>query len=348
MGILLSGAHIGMHALLRFVAVCVIMFLWQIMECSMKRGNVFMSRTVSYKCDRCREPVSAKAVVRVLVNLQEGGKAAEKKPFDFCPDCFAILSKAFEAAMDPDFLSDEAPGPDPVDGAVHDAVPAAADEAADAVPVHKESALQAPPAEDPVASGPVQQDGTEGAVQDIVSEVPVPEPASASVPDTAPGNDSAVSEDGGDGFVLGPISADEKTEILRLYVQEGLSPYEIAAKMRRLPRGIKRTINSAEKSGELDRLRREGFPSPVPAAADTENASDADSDDEPEDGISDARIGRYSKVDPPTVDVIDGKKYDSGCILALARAGWPIEEIAKERHYNPEAVRRILEQRGFL
>lgn len=142
-------------------------------------------------------------------------------------------------------------------------------------------------------------------------------------------NTSNVKSEKGDrsGMKLGSIDIEERNEILRLYVEENLNADQIAEKMNRLPRGIKRTINSAKKSGELNRLM-----------AVFQSKQTEESDDE-SDEISDD-----SYATSPQKEVIDGKSYDVGGILALAKAGWTFRMIAGEKHYDEDVVRIIIEK----
>ena len=301
-----------------------------------------MSRTVSYKCDRCRDPVAPKSVVRIAVNIQEGGRDARKKSLDFCPECFAVLSAAYESAMR---AVPEHPDPVPAEAAPAQERAPATDSCSG---IGQEACQEQPPA---AAQDPGKAHGQAQAPHQ--SEAPDESVDAAASADAVPRADD---------LVLGPISDDERMEILRLHAVEGLPADEIAKRMRRLPKGVKRAINSAEKSGELARIRdsfQGAEPGRGPEGPATERAiqetasSAAETDpDEEEDGpestgVSNARVGRSSYVAPPLVDRIGGKKYDTGCILALARAGWPAEEIAKERNYDLAVVKHLMKQNGL-
>lgn len=52
-------------------------------------------RETSYKCDRCGKPVAAWAVTKINMNMQKGKEPVEKKPFDFCSECFLHVKSAF-------------------------------------------------------------------------------------------------------------------------------------------------------------------------------------------------------------------------------------------------------------
>ena len=191
--------------------------------------------------------------------------------------------------------------------------------------------------------------------------------------DTRPvkGIEQAMREGGNEaGLKLGPIKAAEKDEILRLYIEEELNPDEIALKLNRLPRGIKRAINSAEKNGELEKARADFREKQEQEAMERKRREDEEAqsaihnllqgdvvavpygEDDEEDireefagsGASDAGIVKDSYTAPPQKEVIDGRKYDVGCILALAKAGWKPYMIADEKHYDVDVVRILLEK----
>lgn len=146
------------------------------------------------------------------------------------------------------------------------------------------------------------------------------------------------------GLKLGPISKEEKDEILRLFVETNLNADQIAAKMNRLPRGIKRAFNSAAKSGELDRLK-EAFAEKKRQAKAAEEAVEEDlSEKNIGSGASNAGIVRDGYTAAPKTEVINGKRYDVGGILALHNAGWGLKMIADERHYDQDVVRIIIEK----
>lgn len=155
---------------------------------------------------------------------------------------------------------------------------------------------------------------------------------------------------GENGLKLGPISQDEKNEILRLFVECGLTPDQIAAKMNRLPRGIKRAINSATKSGEIDSMKA-AFAEKQRLAKEAAEAAEASIEEDLSEknigsGASNAGIMRDSYVTGPKTEVINGKRYDVGGIMALHNAGWGSAMIAEERHYDQDVVRIIIEKYG--
>lgn len=151
------------------------------------------------------------------------------------------------------------------------------------------------------------------------------ESAGTSVPETN-GTGSKEPENAG-GVKMGALSFEEKQEILRLYVEEDLLPDDIAARLNRLPRGIKRTINSAKLSGELDRLRKE---------------FEKKKEDEKEEPGTEPESDSY--VSAPETELVNGRMRDVGGILALKKAGWKDEDIAAEKHCDVEVVRIILEK----
>lgn len=159
-------------------------------------------------------------------------------------------------------------------------------------------------------------------------------------------------------LITGLISPDERQEILRLYVQEGLNADQIAAKLNRLPRGIKRTIHTAEKTGKLKQMQDAKISVSGLKPSDEKKVSDLAgslasqlmvSEEEVTErnqgsGASNAAILRDSYTTAPQTEVIQGRRYDVGGVLALAKAGWPVDKIAEERHYDEDVVMIILEK----
>lgn len=159
-------------------------------------------------------------------------------------------------------------------------------------------------------------------------------------------------------LITGLISPDERQEILRLYVQEGLYADQIAAKLNRLPRGIKRTIHTAEKTGKLKQMQDTKISVSGLKPSDEKKVSDLAgslasqlmvSEEEVTErnqgsGASNASILRDSYTTAPQTEVIQGRRYDVGGVLALAKAGWPVDKIAEERHYDEDVVMIILEK----
>lgn len=208
-------------------------------------------RTISYKCDRCKKPMTSRGATKINLSVQKGADTPEKKSYDFCTSCFLKVKCSFMGLLIPDEESEESDvnGPDPVS----------------------------------------------------IKE----------------GQDAS-------GLITGPIKEADRREILRLYVEEGMDPDMIAKKMNRLPRGIKRAINTAEKTGELADLR---------AKAKTES----------EGALLSEIMGDGYQAAPKT-EIIGGKKYDVGSIMALKKAGWKISDIAAEKHYDETVVALLLEK----
>lgn len=158
-------------------------------------------------------------------------------------------------------------------------------------------------------------------------------------------------------LITGPISDADRTEILRLYIQDELSPEDIAVKMHRLPRGIKRAINTALKTGEMEMLRERFLhpaaeitdqvsePEPEKGVVDDSESEKAEEEDDKDRGFiaSNARVLKDGYTAPPKTELINGKRYDIGSILALARAGWSAAKIADERHYDTDIVQYVIE-----
>lgn len=152
------------------------------------------------------------------------------------------------------------------------------------------------------------------------------------------------------GLQMGPLTETEKVEILRLHIMEGLSPEDIAVKMNRLPRGIKRTINTAERHGEIE-MWRNRFLKDVARGnvkqVQTDDAAEAKDKGAPRShssGVSNRRVTEDKYTAPPKVVEMDGVKYDVGCILALARGGWSAAKIADEKNYSVSEVAKIMEE----
>lgn len=188
----------------------------------------------------------------------------------------------------------------------------------------------------------LKADGDSGNKKTPKAQEPAQEPSTSN---TKSADDKPITVErssAGDSIILGPLNAKEKKEILRLYVEEELLPEDIATKMNRLPRGIKRTINAAEKSGELDKLRADLQKRKETPAA--EVVEEEESSRDHGSGVSNAGIMKDSYTAPPQTEVIYGKRYDVGGILALAKVGWPSDKIAEERHYDEAVVRVIMEK----
>ena len=261
-------------------------------------------RTITYKCDRCRKPITSRGVTRINATIQRGKDPAEKQNLDFCSTCFLAIKRSFIQALNMD-----------------------AETAEEMVPETK----------------------TEPAISETKTE---PAAKRAGKPAVKPEPVERIKESGAgeNGLKLGPISQDEKNEILRLFVECGLTPDQIAAKMNRLPRGIKRAINSATKSGEIDSMKA-AFAEKQRLAKEAAEAAEASIEEDLSEknigsGASNAGIMRDSYVTGPKTEVINGKRYDVGGIVALHNAGWGSAMIAEERHYDQDVVRIIIEKYG--
>lgn len=274
-------------------------------------------RNTTYTCDRCGKTMKPKFATKLNMTIQKGDNPAEKKPYDFCSTCFLRVKSAFLDSL--------------------------------RIPADREPVEQMEPV--------MEKDTAREQAVKSAKDVPVGQAATMDMPvteqikGTAAEQEKTDAQDGstaGHGImdagqhVLGPISPDERMEILRLYVYDGLSAEQIAAKMNRLTKGIRRAINSAMKSGELDRMRKEKDAS-LEMQANTD-AVDYTREDTAGSGASNAGIMKDAYTAPPNMETINGKRYDVGCILALSNAGWPTDEIAKERHYDEDVVRLILEK----
>lgn len=150
-------------------------------------------------------------------------------------------------------------------------------------------------------------------------------------------------------MVSGPINAAEKTEFLRLYVSEGLEIEEIAKRMHRLTKGVRRAIHSMEKSGEMESYRKKLDEEQKTAQSAIHNLLTAsnEEDDAVEDntgsGATNAGISKDAYTGKALTTVYEGKRYDVGGIMALYKAGWKTADIASEKNYDEDVVRLIIE-----
>lgn len=283
-------------------------------------------RTITYKCDRCKKPITSRGVTRINATIQRGKDPAEKQNLDFCSTCFLAIKRSFIQALNMDAETTE------------ELVPETKTEPAISETKTEPAAKHAgkPVVKPEPAINPAVKHAIDPAVKPAVKPEPV----------------ERIKESGADenGLKLGPISQDEKNEILRLFVECGLTPDQIAAKMNRLPRGIKRAINSATKSGEIDRMK-ETYQEKQRLAKEAAEAAEASIEEDLSEknigsGASNAGIMRDSYVTGPKTEVINGKRYDVGGIMALHNAGWGSAMIAEERHYDQDVVRIIIEKYG--
>lgn len=279
-------------------------------------------RTITYKCDRCKKPITSRGVTRINATIQRGKDPAEKQNLDFCSTCFLAIKRSFIQALNMD-----------------------AETAEELVPEVKPE-----PAISETKTEPAAKHAGKPAVKSEPAINPAINPAVKPAVKPEPVERIKESGAGENGLKLGPISQDEKNEILRLFVECGLTPDQIAAKMNRLPRGIKRAINSATKSGEIDRMK-ETYQEKQRLAKEAAEAAEASIEEDLSEknigsGASNAGIMRDSYVTGPKTEVINGKRYDVGGIMALHNAGWGSAMIAEERHYDQDVVRIIIEKYG--
>ena len=135
-------------------------------------------------------------------------------------------------------------------------------------------------------------------------------------------------------LVTGPIGDEERSLILKLYVEDGLTPEEIGKQIKRVTRGIRRAITKAERTGELKQLK---------AQYEANEAKEQIREDRSGSGPTNSNIRYDLYTEPAKLKTVGGKIYDVGCILSLYKAGWTIEKIAAERNYDVDVVRIIIE-----
>lgn len=135
----------------------------------------------------------------------------------------------------------------------------------------------------------------------------------------------------------GPIRLEERKRMFRLYLLDNLSVEEVAKKMGRTVKGVARSISCAKKSGELEKIKDELMSESFDFEEDSSQREEYIGS-----GVSNARIKHDSYTSMPHTKVMGGKKYDIGCILALAKAGWSVGKIAEEKNYDEEVVKEIL------
>lgn len=281
-------------------------------------------RTITYKCDRCKKPITSRSVTKINATIQRGKDPAEKQNLDFCSTCFLAIKRSFIQALNMD-----------------------AETAEELVPETKtEPAISETKTEPAAKHAGKLAVKPESAVNPAVKPEPVMKPAVKPEPAERIKESSA----GENGLKLGLISQDEKNEILRLFVEMNLNADQIASRMNRLPRGIKRAINSATKSGEIDSMKA-AFAEKQRLAKEAAEAAEASIEEDLSEknigsGASNAGIMRDSYVTGPKTEVINGKRYDVGGIMALHNAGWGSAMIAEERHYDQDVVRIIIEKYG--
>lgn len=294
-------------------------------------------RTISYACDGCGKTILSRSAVKININIQRGADPAEKKGLDFCTKCFLRLKTMWEGYLGHDDMPDTAPA-EPAISRMPIPEPVIAEPVIQKPAVQKVQPVIQEPVKTHIIQEPVKEQ--EPAIQEHLEPVREQEPDKQEQPERVR-KQEPVNEQEPSGLKLGPIGPDEKQEIFRLYIEEGLTELQIAERLNRLPRGIKRAINSASKSGELDAMKAEYA---ARKAAEEQDAPDAVEAGREGSGASDARMDlNDSYVVPPQKAVIMGKRYDVGGVLALARAGWNAPKIAEERHYDVDVVRVIIE-----
>lgn len=371
-------------------------------------------KSIFYVCDRCGKPAAAVSVMKISLHMQKGSSPVEAKEYDFCPSCFTVIQNAFLDVLKYKSNTDAKPN--------------------SSVSIETVKPDAAKP--DPEILLP--EKSTDKCVKTI----------SLKPRDTArPENKNGIL------LTRGPITKQDKKEILRLFVENGLSPEQIAEKMHRLPTAVNRVIHFASKTGELGRMYDEflvsqsadkvkpdadeaasevqpdvvsaGIPSagtdvilknsPVTEIVSVPEKPPKNPDEQPEadalarslnerakdqilvkeevkneraktpvkeetkpvrgmavkkekpisdvpakapesqpkgnrlgrdigSGITNGGILKDGYVSPPKIQVIGGKRYDIGCILALARAGWPVGKIADEKQYDTGIVKAVMKK----
>lgn len=301
-------------------------------------------RTMNYKCDRCGKPLTSRTAVKINSVLQRGNDPSEKKNFDFCNKCFLVVKRRWAAALSMNSEEDENIG--------------------EMKKTSGESLKMSDILNGALDKEDTEKSGTEQVTEDSTTKKRGPyrtynkesETVRISEPKRRGRRPKPVElpEPGEDGMVLGPINAAEKQEFLRLYVDEGLSIEEIAERMHRLVKGVKRAINSMEKSGEMESYRKkldEERGEQDAAQTAIHNLLYRDEEDEEDmsesntgSGATNSGIKRDSYTGKAQTTVYDGKKYDVGGIMALYKAGWKTADIASERNYDEDVVRLIIEE----
>ena len=299
-------------------------------------------RTVTYKCDRCGKPMTSRTAVKLNTVLQRGNDASEKKNQDFCAKCFLVMKKAWANALSMD-------GDEPVTAETEEIVK-------DEPKVSKPCAPKDGPDKEkvPGLARPVRFVHTDYVKKKLPEqkEDKTPEPETTKEESKKRGCKPKPVElpvPGEDGMVSGPINAAEKTEFLRLYVSEGLEIEEIAKRMHRLTKGVRRAIHSMEKSGEMESYRKKLDEEQKTAQSAIHNLLTAsnEEDDAVEDntgsGATNAGISKDAYTGKALTTVYEGKRYDVGGIMALYKAGWKTADIASEKNYDEDVVRLIIE-----
>lgn len=270
-------------------------------------------RTVTYTCNRCGKKMSTIHATKLNITLQRGKDSVEKEFLDFCSPCFLKMKKAWKNALSGEELAETSK---------QKSVTVKEDTKSEPANVDEHKATKSSISSEITPKKHV--DEYKATESSITSET-VPKKRGRKPKPVNPEEWLTRTE-----MAHGAIKAPEKEFILKLHVEDGLSPDEIAQKLHRSPKGINQAINSAAKSGELDKLKAK-----VEATKESEKTSDTE--------MPDFYTRRSSYVMPANTEVIDNIKYDIGGIMALHNAGWPPSEIAKEKGYDEDVVRVILE-----
>lgn len=317
-------------------------------------------RKVSYSCDRCGKPLKPKFVMKMNISIQKGTESVDKKPYDFCCPCYLFIKSVFTDALKVTESADEQVQQIEQDNMMLNA--------SDNFKTEQTQVIKDAEEISETEQKQVIKDAEKK--NEIVGEI-IGEPKRRCI-STKLSIEQAFRESGNSGeFKTGLITKEEHDEILRLYVEEGMTWDVISIKLNRLPRGIKRTINTAIKSGEVDRLRNKfekqkevksaaavkctdtgviksstnSIPKEPAVPILSESAEEAeDASDNTGSGVSNGGVKHDSYTAPPQKEVINGKSYDVGGVLALAKAGWSYDAIADERHYDKDIVIFIVEK----
>lgn len=279
-------------------------------------------RTISYTCDKCGKVMKSIGATKLNISLMRGTDSMEKKTYDFCSPCFVKIKKAWKEILSGAFSYDP-PVKEPIAGTSPLTGIDTKDIPKTGVTVTTEN--KASPAKVQESVDPIKS---------MQAEDETPKKRGRKPKVETPKDWTGRTE-----IFYGPIRQKEKAYILKLYVEEGLCAEEIAEKIHRAVKGIKRAITQYQKSGELDRMKTEFA---------AKQAKEKASPTEPSDGAAAApghsHIGiRNCYIQPAQTETIDGIKYDVGGIMALYKAGWPASEIAKDKGYDEDIVRMILE-----
>lgn len=282
-------------------------------------------RTITYTCDRCGKKLTSSSATKLNTTIFRGLDSSEKKNYDFCSKCFLKMKKAWERALKDMGNATEEPDPVPKTKPVIDELPVTQPPILDdtvRIPT-------VPPAE-PKEWKPKAKPVIEHTVTPVKEE-PVAPAKRRGRPKKPVDTDQWKTRTE---IVQGVIKPWEKELILKFYVEDGLTTDEIAEKLHRLPKGIKRTISSAEKSGELDKLKAKAKEHMEGSGEDIRNVDIF------------GRCQRSTYIGPSDIQEIDGVRYDIGAIMAFHNAGWGASKIAEENiKWDEDIIRVIIESR---